>query len=252
MPRWEALGHNELQRVLREFMMRLLSGRRAQTLASHRVCGLPWVTGYCELTRSSDSSRDGRSADSFRFSEITLRYVRFDAGGYTTRMSRLRRLVVSDHWFFITCRLLPRRRILSESEFDCLAQVIHERRAEHGFLLTAWVLMPDHWHAIFYPPHPLTISTVMECIKVGATKRINRARRECGLLWQPRFFDRALRTVQEYGEKVRIHPFEPGESGAGGTPRTLALVERARLRGYREPGPDDPDRIAGGPRLASH
>jgi putative transposase len=117
-------------------------------------------------------------------------------------MSRLRRLVVSDHWFFITCRLLPRRRILSESEFDCLAQVIAERRAEHGFLLTAWVFMPDHWHAIFYPAHPLTISTVMECIKVGATKRINGARRECGLLWQPRFFDRALRTVQEYGEKV--------------------------------------------------
>jgi hypothetical protein len=28
---------------------------------------------------------------------------------------------------------------------------------------------------------------------VGATKRIKRARRECGLLWQPRFFDRALR-----------------------------------------------------------
>jgi hypothetical protein len=41
-------------------------------------------------------------------------------------MSRLRRLVVSDRWFFITCRVLPRRRILSESEFACLARVIHE------------------------------------------------------------------------------------------------------------------------------
>jgi hypothetical protein len=30
-------------------------------------------------------------------------------------MSRLRRLVVSDRWFFITCRLLLRRRILSDS-----------------------------------------------------------------------------------------------------------------------------------------
>ena len=92
------------------------------------------------------------------------------------RMSRLRRLAVSDHWFFITCRLLPRRRIFSASEFDCLAHVIHERRAQHGFLPTAWVLMPDHWHAIFYPAYPLTLSTVMESIKVGATKRINRAR----------------------------------------------------------------------------
>ena len=59
-------------------------------------------------------------------------------------MSRLRRLVVSDRWFFITCRLHPRRRILSPLEFATLAAVIDERRAEHGFLLTAWVFLPDH------------------------------------------------------------------------------------------------------------
>jgi REP element-mobilizing transposase RayT len=85
-------------------------------------------------------------------------------------MSRLRRLVLSDRWFFITCRVLPRRRHLSHSEFATLAQVIAERRAEHRFLLTAWVFLPDHWHAIFYPRHPLTISRVMEAIKDGATK----------------------------------------------------------------------------------
>ena len=128
-------------------------------------------------------------------------------------MSRLRRLVVSDRWFFVTCRVLPGRGNLSPSEFACLAQVIRERREEHGFLLTAWVLLPDHWHAIFYPAHPLTISLVMESIKDGATKRINRSRREGGQLLQPRFFDRALRTVKEYNEKVRyihLHPVRAG------------------------------------------
>jgi REP element-mobilizing transposase RayT len=30
-----------------------------------------------------------------------------------------------------------------------MAHVIQQRRAEHGFLLTAWVFLPDHWHAIF-------------------------------------------------------------------------------------------------------
>jgi REP element-mobilizing transposase RayT len=104
-------------------------------------------------------------------------------------MSRLRRLVLSDHWFFITCRVLPRRRHLSDSEFATWAQVIAERRAEHRFLLTAWVFLPDHGHAIFYPRHPLTISRGMEAIKDGATKRINRSRRETGTLGQPRFFD---------------------------------------------------------------
>ncbi len=133
-------------------------------------------------------------------------------------MSRLRRLVVSDRYFFVTCRVLPGRDRLSESEFGCLAQVIRERRDEHQFLLTAWVFLPDHWHAIFYPPYPLTISRVMESIKDGATKRVNRRRRERGALFQSRFFDRALRTVREYREKVEYIHFNPVRAGYVGRP----------------------------------
>ena len=147
-------------------------------------------------------------------------------------MSRLRRLVVSDRWFLITCRLLPRRRILSAAEFSTLAQVIDERRSEHGFSLTAWVFLPDHWHGIFYPRHPLTISRVLEAIKDGASKRINRSRREAGRLWQPRFFDRALRTVQEYHEKVAYLHSNPVRAG---------LVER----------PGDSQRVIDRPRAVA-
>jgi putative transposase len=128
-------------------------------------------------------------------------------------MSRLRRLVVSDRWFFITCRVLSKRRILCASEFACLARVIDERRRELGFSLSAWVFLPDHWHAIIYPAHPLTICTVMEAIKVGATRRINRSRQERGVLFQPRYFDRALRTVREYHEKVEYIHLNPVKAG---------------------------------------
>jgi putative transposase len=128
-------------------------------------------------------------------------------------MSRLRRLAVSERWFFVTCRGLPRQRILSESEFATLAQVIGARRAEHKSLLTAWVFLPDHWHAIFYGRHPLTISTVMESLQGGATKRINRSREERGLLFQPRFFARALRTVKEYNDRVWYIHLNPVQAG---------------------------------------
>ena len=46
-------------------------------------------------------------------------------------MSRLRRLVVSDRFFFITCRLLPHRRVLAVLEFECMARVVRERREKH-------------------------------------------------------------------------------------------------------------------------
>jgi putative transposase len=133
-------------------------------------------------------------------------------------MSRLRRLVLSDRFFFLSCRVLPTRQSLSEAEFGILAQVMRERRTQHGFLLTAWVFLPDHWHAIVYPRLPLTISRVLEAIKVGATLRINRRRGERGVLLQGRFFDRALRTVREYHEKVEYIHLNPVKAGLAQRP----------------------------------
>ena len=117
-------------------------------------------------------------------------------------MSRLRRLVLSDRFFFISCRVWRCRGALEQAEFQCLARVVRERREKYHFLLTAWVFLPDHWHAILFPRFPVTISRLMESIKVGSTLRVNARRNESGLLWQPRFFDRALRTVKEYNQKV--------------------------------------------------
>ncbi|HUI44216.1 MAG TPA: hypothetical protein VL523_19795 [Terriglobia bacterium] len=52
------------------------------------------------------------------------------------RVSRLRQLVLSDRFFFITCSVRQRRRALAESEFACLAQAVRERPEKHRFLLT--------------------------------------------------------------------------------------------------------------------
>ena len=128
-------------------------------------------------------------------------------------MSRLRRLVLSDRYFFVTCNLQRGRRILPAEELSLLARVVGWRRERHGFALTAWVLLPDHWHAIIYPRHPLTISEIMEAIEVSATRRINRGRGVAGPLFQSRFFDRALRTVREYGETVEYIHWNPVRRG---------------------------------------
>jgi putative transposase len=99
-----------------------------------------------------------------------------------------------------------------------LAEVVRERRKVLRFLLTAWVFLPDHWHAIIFPRSPLTISRVIGSIKVAATLRINPSRGEGGVLFQGRFFDRVPRTVKEYHEKVAYLRRNPVKAG---------LVERA-------------------------
>ena len=47
-------------------------------------------------------------------------------------MSRLRRLVLPDRFFFLSCHILPARQELTEREFAVLARVLRERRKEHG------------------------------------------------------------------------------------------------------------------------
>ena len=54
---------------------------------------------------------------------------------------------------------------------------------------------------------------MLEAIKVGATLRINRRRGERGVLLQGRFFDRALRTVREYHQKVEYIHLNPVKAG---------------------------------------
>ena len=101
-------------------------------------------------------------------------------------MSRLRRPFLSDRYFFITVRLLKGRGRLRDADFHQLALALNRTRRQHPFYLTAWVFLPDHWHAICGPVYPLTISQVMKSVKISSTILINRRRAERDELWQAR------------------------------------------------------------------
>ncbi len=128
-------------------------------------------------------------------------------------MSRLRRPFLYDRYVFVTVNLLRSRTVLQDADFACLARALARMRSKHGFALTAWVFLPDHWHAIIYPPYPLSISRVLQAVKVSSMISINLGRREAGELWQGRFFDHALRTVQEYVATVEYIHLNPVRRG---------------------------------------
>jgi len=100
-------------------------------------------------------------------------------------------------------------------------------------MLTAWVLLPDHWHAIIYPP----FSRVFRAAKVCSTIAINVRLAEAGDLWQERFFDRALRTVKEYHNQVEYIHFNPVPRGLVKRPEEWewsSLHEYAGLSGEEQ------------------
>ena len=56
-------------------------------------------------------------------------------------------------------------------------------RLRHPFWLTAWVFLPDQWHVILFPRHPLTISDAMKSIKLSSTNLFGKYHGEAGELW---------------------------------------------------------------------
>ncbi len=141
---------------------------------------------------------------------------------YCIAVSKLRRPFLTDRYFFVSVRLLEQRRKLAEPDFALLAGSFNRARELHPFCLTAWVFLPDHWHTICSPQHPVTISLVMKSVKQSSTAAINERRGAEGRLWQPRFFDRALRTVSEYNEKVEYIHMNPVRAGLVRSPQDWA------------------------------
>jgi len=128
-------------------------------------------------------------------------------------MSRLRRPFLYDRYFFVIVKFLASRHRLEERDYLRLAIALARMRQKLRFALTAWFFLPDHWHAIIYPPYPLSIAQAMSAIKVSSMVTINHGRHEKGKLWREQFFDHAQRTVKDYAETVEYIHLNPVKRG---------------------------------------
>jgi REP element-mobilizing transposase RayT len=52
-----------------------------------------------------------------------------------------------------------------------LAIALARMRQKQRFALTAWVFLPDHWHAIIYPPYLVSISRVERTARKSQGRR---------------------------------------------------------------------------------
>lgn len=122
------------------------------------------------------------------------------------RMTRLRRLRLTGRIFFVTVTLRRGLPHFAPEEFRLILMAFDEARQQLDYYLCAYVLMPDHWHALIWPAEGSTIAQVMQSMKQRAARSLNRHRRATGPVWQPAYWDRFVRHATEYSERIRyIH-----------------------------------------------
>ena len=133
-------------------------------------------------------------------------------------MSNARRLQTSDRIFFVTSNLRRGIAPLTGAEYPLLLNIFDTSRSRLGFGICGYVLMPDHWHALIWPFHRVTISQVLHDVKKISALRLHQCRKTCGPFWQHQFWDRFVRHAKEFSERLEYMHHNPVRRGLVDSP----------------------------------
>ena len=126
-------------------------------------------------------------------------------------MPNYRRAYVSGGCFFFTVNLLERRRTLLVDQIALLREAVATTRRNHPFTINAFVVLPDHLHAVWtLPPDDRDFSMRWRLIKSRFARALPKrerlsdvriARGERGI-WQRRFWEHLIRDEVDYARHV--------------------------------------------------
>ena len=135
-----------------------------------------------------------------------------------------RRAHVPGGTYFFTVNLANRSSRLLVENVDTLRGVVREVRQRHPFEIVAWVVLPDHIHAVWaLPPDDADYSMRWLLIKAGFSRRIPKSERVSGSrmrkgergIWQRRFWEHQIRDENDLARHVdyiHINPVKHGHA----------------------------------------
>jgi len=137
-------------------------------------------------------------------------------------MPDYRRNRVPGGTYFFTVNLLERSNTLLVSHVDALREAVRKVRAARPFHIDAWVVLPEHMHAVWtLPPGDTDYSARWRAIKIAFAKAIPNTefrsavrvtRGERGI-WQRRFWEHTIRDDWDFAahvDYVHINPMKHG------------------------------------------
>ena len=119
-----------------------------------------------------------------------------------------------NHAYFVTAATKDRAPVFSD--FYVARLVVREMRGLHDLAWVeslAWVVMPDHVHWMFQLDTAHSLSRVMQRMKGRSARSINQVRGHRGGLWQPGYFEHALRRDEDLVATARYIVANPLRAG---------------------------------------
>jgi putative transposase len=112
--------------------------------------------------------------------------------------------------YFFTLVTAGRRPIFSDpAAVNALRSSLQNVALTHPFRTLAFVLLPDHYHAIWrLPPQDADYSTRWRLVKHGVARRLGSTG-----LWQPRFWEHLVRDERDFERHADYIHFNPVKHG---------------------------------------
>jgi putative transposase len=126
-------------------------------------------------------------------------------------MSRLLRYFAPGQRCFITCVTENRRPILTNHIYE-LKNAVRMARRNSRFSPIAWVVLPDHLHALLDCPTGDT-STIVQSIKLSFSLQLHFQNEASGRIWQPRFWDHVIRSAGDFQRHLDYIHYNPVKHG---------------------------------------
>jgi putative transposase len=100
--------------------------------------------------------------------------------------------------YFVTTVIAERRALLqSDANASLLCELIFHYRQEGRYLLHAFVVMPDHLHALITPADDQSLERCVQCIK-GSFSRACGKENHRQETWQRGFHEHRIRDLEDY------------------------------------------------------
>ncbi|EIL99378.1 transposase [Rhodanobacter thiooxydans] len=170
---------------------------------------------------------------------------------------RYRRAYATSGTYFFTVNLAGRSSHLLIERIDTLRQAVRAVKQSHPFEIVAWVVLPEHMHAVWtLPPDDADFSTRWLLIKANFSRTIERreAIRDSRLrkgergIWQRRFWEHRIRDEDDLArhiDYVHINPVKHGHASRAADWPYSSIHRYIREGMVTADWACDPERIAG-------
>ena len=112
--------------------------------------------------------------------------------------------------------------LTSKQACSVVLRALENTRKRYGLHVYGFVLMPEHVHLLLSEPERGTLARALQSLKSASARMARVARTESmGTripFWQARYYDRYMRDVDEFSEKLRYIHRNPVKRGLCSTP----------------------------------